>query len=75
MSVISSGILMLKAGKFGIAFIPTRLAEKIPKKIEEISKIQATGAKETSIDSSLLYGQNGKEIFPENKGKIIDVTV
>lgn len=75
MSVISSGILMLRAGKFGIAFIPTRLAEKAPKKIEEIPQIQATEVKETSIDSDPLYGQDGKEIFPENKGRIIDVTI
>ncbi len=73
--MISSGILMLKAGKFGIAFIPTRLAEKTPKRIEEIPQVQATEVKETSIDSGLLYGRNRKEIFLENKGRIIDITI
>lgn len=71
-------VIMIGAGRFRIAFMPTRLVGMLPeesKKVEEISEVEELKPEEISDSHCSTYGRNGKEIFPEEKGKNINVTI
>lgn len=71
-------VIMIGAGRFRIAFMPTRLVGMLPeelKKVEEIPGVKELKSEKISDARCSIYGRNGKEIFFEEKGKSINVAV
>lgn len=71
-------VIMIGAGKFRIAFMPTRLVGMLSeesKKVKEIPKIKELKPEEISEAYCLTYGRKGEEIFPEEKGKNINMAI